>query len=390
MNRVSETIREKKYQPRAFLLLPMATNIGIIIGPILGGVLSDPAASYPRIAGDIAFLKAFPYVLPNIFSSIFLFIAAILTWLGLEETLDARRDRPDAGLRLGSWLVTMWNKTHRVHREHSTGYSLLSTADVELSGMSDDDEAPSYPAKRFTRTLPFRRIFTRNVILTFLSQFLLTVHIGTFNSLWFVFLSTPTSSREINLPIHFTGGLGLQSRYVGLAMSIVGVIGIGMQLLLYPVISARIGVKKLWHMALVCFPVAYILVPYLSVVPSTVAPPGPKAGVIVWVVLCMIILIQVTGRTFAFPGQIILTNNCSPHPSVLGTVHGLAQTISSAARTIGPVIGGTVYGFGLNNGTIGLVFWILSGIAICNCFVSFFISDSDGHEIWLDGDQIEE
>ncbi|KAG9579689.1 MFS transporter, partial [Aureobasidium melanogenum] len=33
---ISEIIRDKKYQSRAFLLLPMTFNIGVIIGPILG------------------------------------------------------------------------------------------------------------------------------------------------------------------------------------------------------------------------------------------------------------------------------------------------------------------------------------------------------------------
>ena len=36
---ISEIIKEKKYQSRAFLLLPMTFNIGVIVGPILGIVL---------------------------------------------------------------------------------------------------------------------------------------------------------------------------------------------------------------------------------------------------------------------------------------------------------------------------------------------------------------
>jgi hypothetical protein len=36
---ISEIIKEKKYQSRAFLLLPMTFNIGVIIGPILGLLL---------------------------------------------------------------------------------------------------------------------------------------------------------------------------------------------------------------------------------------------------------------------------------------------------------------------------------------------------------------
>lgn len=33
---ISETIKEKKYQSRAFLIMPMTFNIGVIIGPVLG------------------------------------------------------------------------------------------------------------------------------------------------------------------------------------------------------------------------------------------------------------------------------------------------------------------------------------------------------------------
>jgi len=36
---ISEIIKEKKYQSRAFLVLPMTFNIGVIVGPILGNVL---------------------------------------------------------------------------------------------------------------------------------------------------------------------------------------------------------------------------------------------------------------------------------------------------------------------------------------------------------------
>jgi hypothetical protein len=35
---ISEIIKEKKFQSRAFLLLPMTFNVGVIVGPILGMV----------------------------------------------------------------------------------------------------------------------------------------------------------------------------------------------------------------------------------------------------------------------------------------------------------------------------------------------------------------
>ena len=63
----------------------MTFNIGVIIGPILGGVLSDPAHSYPELFGSNAFFLNFPYALPNLLSTFILFSALLGVWLGLEE-----------------------------------------------------------------------------------------------------------------------------------------------------------------------------------------------------------------------------------------------------------------------------------------------------------------
>ncbi|KAM3512146.1 hypothetical protein MY11210_004210 [Beauveria gryllotalpidicola] len=420
---ISEIVREKKFQPRAFILLPMTFNVGVIIGPILGGLLSDPAGSYPSLFGRVRFLRAYPYALPNMVSAVFLGAAALAVWLGIEETLDALRDAaPDLGLQLGQRLLELARRLwaaaasgRRAHEDAGRGeYVALPTHHVELAGTSSDAEARSssassargghgaeprrHGARRYTQRLPFRQIFTRNVILVFVAQFFLTFHIGTFNALWFVFLSTPVYDPSAaappppspRLPFRFTGGLGMPPQRVGLAMAILGVIGILMQLFLYPNLSARLGTLRSWRLSLLCFPLAYFVVPYLAVVPSAALPPAAKAGVAVWLAICGALFVQVVGRTFALPSMAILINNGSPHPSVLGTVHGLGQSVSSAARTIGPMIGGPVYGFGLNRGYVGLVWWALSGVSVCACLASLFVKEGDGHEVWLQGDEDDE
>jgi MFS family permease len=82
---VSEIVQEKKYQSRAFLLFPMCFNIGVIIGPILGGLLADPAANYSSLFANVGWLKRFPYAPPNLVSACFLFAAALGVFFGLNE-----------------------------------------------------------------------------------------------------------------------------------------------------------------------------------------------------------------------------------------------------------------------------------------------------------------
>ncbi|KAJ9141750.1 MFS general substrate transporter [Pleurostoma richardsiae] len=425
---INETIREKKYQSRAFLLLPMTFNCGVIIGPILGGILSDPAGSYPKLFGKVAFFIKFPYATPNLVSAFFLVSAGLAAWLCLEETLDSRRDRRDIGVELGAKIASVMRRCFS--RDKSpVAYTPLASRDVSvdveltspitptqqqnshsrnISGISNasvqsttTSKSASHRRRRYTQRLPFRRIFTRNVSLTLVAQFLMAFHIGTFNSLWFIFLSTPVydpsappppGSLTRHPPFVFTGGMGLPPRSVGMAMAILGVLGIALQLLLYPTLSARLGTVRSWRIFLLCFPVAYFLVPYLALVPSSASspPPGPKGGAAAWVAIAGVLFIQVIGRTFALPAQTILINNCTPHPSVLGTVHGLGQSVSSAARTVGPMMCGFLYGLGLSKGIVGAVWWGLSAVATMGWLASWLVREGDGHEIWLEGDDEEE
>lgn len=106
-----------------------------------------------------------------------------------------------------------------------------------------------------------------------------------------------------------------------------------------------------------------------------------------WLAIAGVLCFHVIGRTFALPAQTILVNNCTPHPSVLGTVHGIGQSVSSLSRTVGPFLGGFLYGQGLARGVVGAVFWCLSAIAIGGIVASLFVHEGNGHEIWLAGDE---
>lgn len=82
---VSEVIVEKKHQSRAFLIMPMCFNIGIIIGPMLGGLLADPVVGWPSVFGGIGWMERWKYALPNLASAALLVGSWVAGFLFLKE-----------------------------------------------------------------------------------------------------------------------------------------------------------------------------------------------------------------------------------------------------------------------------------------------------------------
>jgi MFS family permease len=385
---ISEIIKEKKFQSRAFLLLPMCFNIGVVIGPILGGFLADPIQAFPGIFGDnsiiggkngVGWMRTFPYALPNLVSAIFITGSALSVILGLDETHRAFRNKPaDYGRRLGKKIAACFTRKERyeytqLDPESSTQETPTS---IEMTWPRTPTARP-VPELNLTKVdsvqpakLAFRKIFTRNVLYTLLSHFLLAFHISSFNALIFILLPTPRSrNTKAHLPFRFTGGLGLSTEHVGMATAIIGIIGFPLQISSYPLINAKLGTLKCYRVFLPFSPIAYTLLPFLTLLPDK--------AYLIWPCLTVVLALQVISRTFTLPGAIILVNNSAPDPSVLGTIHGFAQSVSSAARTLGPVLGGMGLGWGLKHNAVGAVWWCMAMIAVTNWGVLWVLKEGN-------------
>jgi hypothetical protein len=73
--------------------------------------------------------------------------------------------------------------------------------------------------------------------------------------------------------------------------------------------------------------------------------------------------IQVVARTFALPASVILVTNSVEDSHIMGTVQGLASSLSAASRASGPVLGALAYARGLEVGMGAVVFWGMAGVA---------------------------
>lgn len=160
-------------------------------------------------------------------------------------------------------------------------------------------------------TLPLRRIFTRNLCLTVISYAIQEGHIAAYNTLWPSFLRDPVAipgKDTVQLPFHFSGGLGMPVKHVAISLALVGFLGIPLQIPGYSGVVKRLGLLKTWRIFLVGLPLAYFLIPYISVVPSTSSPPAARDGPLVWLMIFVAQALIIGCSTFVIPSQIVLTN----------------------------------------------------------------------------------
>ncbi|GAB7359752.1 hypothetical protein MBLNU230_g6924t1 [Neophaeotheca triangularis] len=79
-----------KTQARAFSLYMFTRNLGILIGPLIGGGLANPTEQFPSVFGHVQFLKDYPYALATIVAGTICLTAAIASAFGLKETLQRK------------------------------------------------------------------------------------------------------------------------------------------------------------------------------------------------------------------------------------------------------------------------------------------------------------
>ncbi|KAF2658148.1 MFS general substrate transporter [Lophiostoma macrostomum CBS 122681] len=385
---VAETV-PKQWHSRAFLLLPVAFNVASILGPLVGGLLVEPAKTYPATFGEVEWMQNHPYVLPSLLSAALLIGEACLVMRFLVETLPTMGEVRGIELYFedmvyGIKSILSSNGGYAPPSDKETeDQQLLRPPKRSVSGMQNEFSLDT----KSPQQLPFKQIWTPNVLWTLLSVAMFDFHMGAFNSLWIIFLTTARSTESRIMSItHFTGGLSFSPGPLSLSLSILGILGLLLQIVLYPWANSKYGLMRCFRLSLFLFPLAYFLAPYLALIPSTSPTPAAAAGCWIWLGISAVLTLQVTARTFALPASIILVNNASPHPSVLGTIHGVGQATSSAFRTIGPVASGYWYGLGLKRDMVGLSWWLVAAFSAVGCVTSFWVRNGDGHEIMLPGE----
>ncbi|KAI1436083.1 major facilitator superfamily domain-containing protein [Xylaria sp. CBS 124048] len=393
---LAELVPVKEHRPRAYTILPFVWSLGSVIGPAIGGALARPCISYPSIFLPGTIWERFPYLLPNLFSALIVVIGVINGFLFLEETHAQRKLERDRGLELGNWILSKLKGLRRRAEPRDEKATKLADDDDVMQPLIDHDEQlPTYRTNESTPDnsprlrsasaptitkdsldlnqstsqlgLGISKTFTRRVVLNIISFGILAFHTMTFDQLLPVFLATPppTHQVETSLPFKFVGGFNLDSKTVGIILSIQGFYGLLINMFVAPHVIKRFGALRAFRFIVVAYFLLYLVTPYLILLP----PSYRMAG------LALVIAWKCTFSIIIYPCNAILTAESAPSSLALGTINGVAASTASLCRAFGPTISGILYTIGLDSGYSGLAWWTSALVAIGGAVLGLRIPD---------------
>ncbi|KAI1461370.1 MFS general substrate transporter [Annulohypoxylon moriforme] len=390
---VAELVTSKEHQPRAYTIMPVVWCLGSIIGPMIGGALARPCISYPSLFPPGTIWDRYPYLLPNLFSALIVFIGVVNGILFLEETHAEKKLKPDRGLALGNWILSclpVFRKCAEPRDEKSKMAEMeaqpLLDHDEQLPGYQTNENSPENSPRIRSASVPsiswdslelesgradlnlgMSRIFTRPVILNIISFGILAFHTMTFDQLFPVFLSTapPDEPMPVKLPFRFVDGFGLDSKTVGIVLSAQGAYQLVVNMFIIPPVLKHFGARRLFRFLVLAYFSLYLVTPYLVLLPEDYRMIG-VGMVLVW---------KCTFASMAYPANAILTADSAPSHLALGTINGVAASTASLCRAFGPTISGILYAVGLKTGYSGLAWWCSAFVAIGGAIVGLQIKE---------------
>ncbi|KAI0316454.1 MFS general substrate transporter [Amylostereum chailletii] len=305
-------LTDKTNRAQGFSLMPVMWASGATIGPFIGGVFSRPHDRFPNIFQN-PFWEEYPYFLPCVVAAAFTSIAFVLVALFLKETVHGRS------------RIEGSNKNSPRHDEE-----IPSDILADASPISPVTNVPE-------KTEPLNAILTRPVLLAVSNYAMLALLDIAFACMAPLFYSTPIA----------LGGLGLSPASIGLFMGAWGVVNGLFQYFFFAKIVQRIGTRRVLFIGMAMFIPLFLWFPCANQIARHHGLTTP-----VWIamgvqLMSMVIMDCAYGCTF------IYVTTASPSKRLLGATNGIAQTVTSIMRAIGPWMATSLFAFSLDKNIVG-------------------------------------
>ncbi|KJA17811.1 hypothetical protein HYPSUDRAFT_145981 [Hypholoma sublateritium FD-334 SS-4] len=339
----------------AFAIGPLIWSLGSTSAQLMGGFLSNPSKRWPNGIGRIPLLQKHPYLLPCGVAASLSFLAFIVAFLLLKESLPS--------------LVT--KEKQRKHLEIVSDDGILAPTEASpLLGDREEPQALSSEGEQSPNDDPaagnvpqFRDVLIRPIMLAVMcNAFLMFIdmcHCSLLPLMW-----------STSIPL---GGLGLDPYHIGATMGTYGIINAVFQINFMGRILRRLGTVRAFRASICSYLVCFAMYPLMSHF-------ARAAGRLsVPVILCMGVQLCCQATTyFAFGSIQIIVVESVPPGGPMGTANGLAQMAGSGTRTIAPTLATSLFALSLQRNLAGgnLVYFICIGITFVGIYgASYLPSD---------------
>ncbi|KAL5114450.1 hypothetical protein ACEQ8H_007647 [Pleosporales sp. CAS-2024a] len=354
---VGELVRRPEHEPRAYAVMPFVWSIGTIIGPSIGGYFAEPVQSFPGLFSPTGLFATFPYLLPNLICSLLMLLSIIMAYFLLDETHPDRHsqghfEQYDAAVARTPLLPTQGATADAPANLTSESYGTFNNVEIQRDEMwrvRSNGDWVEVPADG--------KVFTWTVIQFVVALGIFTYHSMTYDHLLPIFLQDKRAGdiSAFNVPpASMSGGLGIPVQNVGIIMSLNGIIQLVIQAVVFPLLAESLGVWRLLLLVTLTHPIAYLVVPFLQLLPQSLLYPG----------LFACLTIRSLTAILAFPLLLIMIKEAAPEKSHLGKINGLAASTGAACRTVASPIAGLLYGLSIDMHFTALAWWASAAVAI--------------------------
>jgi len=331
-------------QARVFSWFAFSGNIGIFLGPLLGGALADPAGQYRGWFARIPFFADYLYALPNVVVACLGVTAAIAVALFGEETLDVRERKKLGGGGGGG----------------GSGEDDEDGGDDGESARAGGGQPDVKPSSSSSPTWDLLRSPGVSIVLYVYSHIMLLAFAYTaIVPLWWY--------TSVAL-----GGFGFSPRQISLLLCLNGLAQAAWLLLVFPPLQHRIGTNGVLRLCAYAYPVFFALCPFGNML--------LRAGAVTafWAIAPPLLAVG-CGISMSFTAIQLALNDVSPSPLVLGTLNALALTGSSVIRAFAPALFTSLFALGANTQWLdGHAIWVLMVLVAAGfSVVSNFMPDYD-------------
>ena len=330
-------ITDETNRGKGFAYLGLSMSIGAILGPLAGGLLSQPAEKYKICRGN-TFLETFPFILPCMFCCAFTISAAICTWCLMVETKDIKNE-----------YIETNDVEFQYEIEMNTIVGAVSINEEQLDVDSDDEYDDIHalkclPCIKTSQEEKVHPLWRRRVVIA-------TCNYGMIAMSYIMIDETLPLFLQLDKDM---GGFSFSTSQVGILYSYTGFAMLIFTSLFLPRI-ASMRKAKLFIIATIGIISSVILWPSASWITYYIINNEKNKY---WIMWSLLITAGITRNCFGAMhyNAVMVQVNEQVTSKNLGIVNGLGQSIASLSRAIGPTLGGILWSFSIEYKIIFLNF----------------------------------